>query len=118
MVASVGIAVSSDPDCDPESLLREADLAMYRAKAQGGKRLELFDERLREQVSTHIAIEGRLRDALPRRELQLAYQPILPLAGGLAVGCEAPCAGARRATGVGARRCSPRPSCLPPRRAS
>jgi diguanylate cyclase (GGDEF)-like protein/PAS domain S-box-containing protein len=89
MVASVGIAVSNDPDCDPESLLREADLAMYRAKAQGGKRLELFDERLREQVSTHIELEGRLRDALPRRELQLAYQPILPLAGGLAIGCEA-----------------------------
>ncbi len=89
MLASVGIAVSRDPDTDPEVLLREADLAMYRAKGAGGQRLEMFDESMREQVSTHIALEGRLRDALPRRELQLAYQPILPLAGGVAIGCEA-----------------------------
>jgi len=89
LLASVGISLSRDPDRDPESMVREADLAMYRAKAGGGQRLELFDESLREEVSTHIEIEGRLRDALPRRELQLAYQPILPLAGGLAIGCEA-----------------------------
>jgi diguanylate cyclase (GGDEF)-like protein/PAS domain S-box-containing protein len=89
MLASVGISVSGDPEADPEDMLREADLAMYRAKGEGGRRLELFDEELRLQVSTHIAIESRLRDALPRRELQLAYQPMLPLAGGQAVGCEA-----------------------------
>jgi diguanylate cyclase (GGDEF)-like protein/PAS domain S-box-containing protein len=89
MLASVGISVSRDPEADPEDMLREADLAMYRAKGEGGRRLELFDEELRLQVSTHIAIESRLRDALPRRELQLAYQPMLPLAGGQAVGCEA-----------------------------
>jgi diguanylate cyclase (GGDEF)-like protein/PAS domain S-box-containing protein len=89
LLASVGISLSRDPERDPESMVREADMAMYRAKAAGGQRLELFDESLREEVSTHIEIEGRLRDALPRRELQLAYQPILPLAGGLAVGCEA-----------------------------
>jgi diguanylate cyclase (GGDEF)-like protein len=89
MLASVGIAVARDPDIDPEAMLREADLAMYRAKAAGGRRLELFDESLREQIDAHVEIEGRLRDALPRHELWLAYQPILPLAGGLAVGCEA-----------------------------
>ena len=89
MLASVGIAISRDPETDPEAMLREADLAMYRAKGQGGRRLELFDEDLRRQVSSHIAIESRLRDALPRRELQLAYQPIMPLGGGHAVGCEA-----------------------------
>jgi diguanylate cyclase (GGDEF)-like protein/PAS domain S-box-containing protein len=89
MLASVGISVSRDPEADPEDMLREADLAMYRAKGEGGRRLELFDEDLRKQVSTHLEIESRLRDALPRRELQLAYQPMLPLAGGLAVGCEA-----------------------------
>jgi diguanylate cyclase (GGDEF)-like protein/PAS domain S-box-containing protein len=89
MLASVGIAVARDPDTDPESMLREADLAMYRAKGDGGRSLSLFDENLRQQVSTHVELEGRLRDALPRRELMLAYQPILPLAGGRAVGCEA-----------------------------
>jgi diguanylate cyclase (GGDEF)-like protein/PAS domain S-box-containing protein len=89
MLASVGISVSRDPDSDPEALLREADLAMYRAKNAGGRRLELFDEGLRQELSTQVEIESRLRDALPRHELWLAYQPILPLAGGVAVGCEA-----------------------------
>ncbi|HEX3511033.1 MAG TPA: EAL domain-containing protein [Solirubrobacteraceae bacterium] len=89
MLASVGISVSRDPENDPEAMLREADLAMYRAKNAGGRRLELFDERLRQELSAHLEIESRLRDALPRQELWLAYQPILPLAGGVAVGCEA-----------------------------
>ncbi len=89
LLASVGVSVSHDPDSDPESMLREADVAMYRAKGAGGSRLELFDEKLRREVSAHMEIEGRLRHALPRDELVLAYQPILPLAGGHAVGCEA-----------------------------
>ncbi len=89
LLASVGVSVSHDPDSDPESMLREADVAMYRAKGAGGSRLELFDEKLRREVSAHMEIEGRLRHALPRDELVLAYQPILPLAGGYAVGCEA-----------------------------
>jgi diguanylate cyclase (GGDEF)-like protein/PAS domain S-box-containing protein len=89
MLASVGVSVSHSPDTDPESLLREADLAMYRAKRAGGRRLEIFDESLRQEVSEQMQIGGRLRDALPRHELLLAYQPILPLAGGQAIGCEA-----------------------------
>jgi diguanylate cyclase (GGDEF)-like protein/PAS domain S-box-containing protein len=44
MYASVGVSVSRDPNADPEDLLREADVAMYRAKRTGGHRLELFDE--------------------------------------------------------------------------
>ena len=44
MLASVGVAVSNDPACDPEAMLREADLAMYKAKGAGGRRLEMFDE--------------------------------------------------------------------------
>jgi diguanylate cyclase (GGDEF)-like protein/PAS domain S-box-containing protein len=89
MLASVGVAVSRDPGCDPETLLREADLAMYKAKGAGGRRLELFDDGLRDAISTHAEIEMLLRDALPRKELVLAYQPIMPLMGGQAVGIEA-----------------------------
>jgi diguanylate cyclase (GGDEF)-like protein/PAS domain S-box-containing protein len=89
MLASIGVAVSRDPEADPETMLREADLAMYRAKDAGGRRLEIFDESLRRELKMHLAIESRLQDALPRRELLLAYQPILALAGGQAVGCEA-----------------------------
>jgi diguanylate cyclase (GGDEF)-like protein/PAS domain S-box-containing protein len=89
MLASVGVSVSHDSNADPEDMLREADVAMYRAKAAGGRRLELFDERLRQELSTRLEIESRLRHALPRHELLLAYQPILALAGGQAIGCEA-----------------------------
>jgi diguanylate cyclase (GGDEF)-like protein/PAS domain S-box-containing protein len=89
MLASVGVSVSHDPEADPEAMLREADVAMYRAKRTGGRGLELFDETLREEVKEHLRIESRLRQALPQHELVLAYQPILPLAGGRAVGCEA-----------------------------
>jgi diguanylate cyclase (GGDEF)-like protein/PAS domain S-box-containing protein len=89
LLASVGVSVSHDPESDPENMLREADTAMYRAKGAGGRSLELFDDSLRQEVSAHLKIEGRLRHALPRQELELAYQPIMPLAGGNAVGCEA-----------------------------
>jgi len=89
VLASVGISVSHDPERDPESMLREADVAMYRAKSAGGRRLELFDERLRREMNAYEEMEGRLHHALPRQELLLAYQPILPLAGGRAVACEA-----------------------------
>jgi diguanylate cyclase (GGDEF)-like protein/PAS domain S-box-containing protein len=89
ILASVGIAVSRRPDADPEAMLREADVAMYRAKDGGGRRLELFDETLRRELDAHLELEDRLRHALPQHELLLAYQPILRLAGGQALGVEA-----------------------------
>ncbi len=89
MLASVGVSVSHDPEADPEDMLREADVAMYRAKGAGGRGLELFDESLRREVNARMEIEGRLRQALARHELVIAYQPLLPLIGGDAVGCEA-----------------------------
>jgi EAL domain-containing protein (putative c-di-GMP-specific phosphodiesterase class I) len=89
MPASIGVSVSHDPEADPEGMLREADVAMYRAKGAGGGRLELFNESLRSEITAHLEIEKRLLHALPRQELLLAYQPIVPLTGGRAVGCEA-----------------------------
>src|SRR5438105_1409804 len=89
MPASVGVSASQDPRADPETMLREADVAMYRAKGAGGERPELFDESLRQEITAHLEIEERLLRALPRQELMLTYQPILPLAGGRAIGCEA-----------------------------
>ena len=89
MPASVGVSVSDDPDADPESMLRESDVAMYRAKGGGGRRFELFDEGLRQEISAHLEIGERLLEALPNQELVLTYQPILPLAGGRPIGCEA-----------------------------
>ncbi len=89
MLASVGVAVTDDPSSDPEAMLREADLAMYKAKGAGGRRLELFDDSLRRAMDTQVEIETLLREALPRQELALAYQPMLPLTGGQPVGIEA-----------------------------
>jgi len=89
MPASVGVSISHDPETDPEGMLREADVAMYRAKGAGGRRLEMFDESLRQEMTAHLEIEQRLLKALPHDELVLTYQPILPLAGGRAIGCEA-----------------------------
>jgi diguanylate cyclase (GGDEF)-like protein/PAS domain S-box-containing protein len=89
MPASVGVSITHDGDTDPESMLREADVAMYRAKGAGGRRPEMFDESLRRELTAHLEIEERLLKALPHDELVLTYQPIMPLAGGRAVGCEA-----------------------------
>jgi diguanylate cyclase (GGDEF)-like protein/PAS domain S-box-containing protein len=89
MPASVGVSITHDPEADPESMLREADVAMYRAKGAGGQRPEMFDEGLRQEMTAHLEIEERLLKALPHDELVLTYQPILPLGGGRAIGCEA-----------------------------
>src|ERR1019366_8141588 len=70
-------------------LLREADVAMYRAKGSGGHNLELFNEDLRREASARLELEDRLEHALPRHELLLEYQPLVKLAGGKPVGCEA-----------------------------
>jgi len=56
ILASVGISVAHRPDADPEAMLREADVAMYRAKGASGRRLELFDERLRRELDAHLEL--------------------------------------------------------------
>ena len=89
MLASVGVSITHDPEAEPEDLLREADVAMYRAKGAGGHNLELFDEDLRREASARLDLEDRLDHALPRHELLLEYQPLLPLGGGRPIGCEA-----------------------------
>jgi diguanylate cyclase (GGDEF)-like protein/PAS domain S-box-containing protein len=89
MPASVGVSITHDPDADPENMLREADVAMYRAKGAGGRRPEMFDDSLREEMTAHLEIEERLLKALPHDELVLTYQPIMPLAGGRPIACEA-----------------------------
>jgi diguanylate cyclase (GGDEF)-like protein/PAS domain S-box-containing protein len=89
MHASVGVSIAHNQDADPDAMLREADIAMYRAKRAGGRRPEMFDESLRQEMTAHLEIGERLLHALPHDELVLTYQPILPLSGGRAIGAEA-----------------------------
>ena len=73
---SIGIALSSTGDT-PETLLSNADTAMYRAKANGKERFEFFNEGLRKQVVTRFEIETDLRKAIDGQQLIVHYQPIV-----------------------------------------
>jgi diguanylate cyclase (GGDEF)-like protein len=88
ITASLGIAIADDR-ATPESLLRDSDAAMYRAKERGRGRVELFDETLRSKAEHRLASESALHHALERDEFILYYQPIVDLATGSLAGAEA-----------------------------
>ncbi len=87
--ASIGIALSGSEYERPEEVLRDADLAMYRAKAGGKARYEIFDEGMHAQVLADLQIETDLRLALERDELEVFYQPIVSVASHRITGFEA-----------------------------
>jgi diguanylate cyclase (GGDEF)-like protein/PAS domain S-box-containing protein len=88
VTASLGIAIA-DEQATPESLLRDSDAAMYRAKERGRGRIEVFDEAVRSKVARRLATESALRRALERDEFALHYQPVVDLSSGAMVGAEA-----------------------------
>jgi diguanylate cyclase (GGDEF)-like protein/PAS domain S-box-containing protein len=89
VTVSIGIAPIEQPDgIRPEDVIRDADAAMYRAKASGGGSFELFDQRMREEAVERLTLENELNQALRRGELAVHHQPMLDLDGGPA-GCEA-----------------------------
>jgi diguanylate cyclase (GGDEF)-like protein/PAS domain S-box-containing protein len=77
---SIGIAVADDRAHTPEQLLRDADLAMYRAKQHGKNTVEMFDEALRRHARERVQVERELRGALQSGEIFPYYQPIVELA--------------------------------------
>jgi diguanylate cyclase (GGDEF)-like protein/PAS domain S-box-containing protein len=87
--ASIGIALSESGYERPEDLLRDADTAMYRAKALGKARCEMFDTEMRDRAVARLQLETDLRRALERREFQVYYQAITSLATGQISGFEA-----------------------------
>ncbi len=87
--ASLGVALSADPDQDVEELIRDADAAMYRAKEAGGGRLMLFDEVTRQRALTRLHTERALRAALERDEFRVYFQPEVSVGTGAIVGLEA-----------------------------
>ena len=87
--ASIGITTSSIGYATPEDVLRDADIAMYKAKAAGKARYALFDVELHAEVAQRLRLEGELRKALGEGQLSAAFQPLYELAGGRLCGFEA-----------------------------
>ena len=86
---SIGVAMAGQDHRTPDLLLRDADLAMYRAKQQGGGRFELFDKHLETHISSQHGRERELRRVLEKREFEIWYEPIYRLATGIIEGFEA-----------------------------
>lgn len=79
VTASIGIALNRSEHDRPEHLLRDADTAMYRAKANGKARSELFSQQMQEQTAERLRLETDLRRAVDRGEFQVHYQPVVDL---------------------------------------
>ncbi|MDX6725352.1 MAG: hypothetical protein QOK49_157 [Baekduia sp.] len=90
VTGSVGVAVAREPSIDPEELIRDADVALRRAKGQGRGHAEVYDAALAEEVRHRLELAAQLRGALQRQELRVVYQPLMAMEGGsVPIGCEA-----------------------------
>jgi diguanylate cyclase (GGDEF)-like protein/PAS domain S-box-containing protein len=87
--ASIGIVLSLSGYDRPEDLLRDADIAMYRAKANGRDRYEIYDAVMRQRILDRLALEGEMRKAIEAEELLVHYQPIIDVVNGRVIGFEA-----------------------------
>lgn len=87
--ASIGITLGDREDDKPEYLLRDADTAMYRAKALGKARYHVFDPGMHQEALQLLELENDLRRAVDRKEFIVCYQPIVSLQTGTISGFEA-----------------------------
>jgi len=86
---SVGVALAPDDGDDPEALLRNADLALYRAKSDGRSTFSYFEAAMNHRIDARRGLENDLRRAIDAGQFMLAYQPRFDLASGGVVGVEA-----------------------------
>jgi EAL domain-containing protein (putative c-di-GMP-specific phosphodiesterase class I) len=89
VTASIGIALYPVDGSDPESLLRNADSAMYRAKEAGRNTYQLCTDEMKSRAMERLSLEARLRVAIREEQLMLAYQPQINLVTGRTIGVEA-----------------------------
>src|SRR6267154_1935417 len=88
LTVSVGIAFSSNAGAEAQDVLRDAEIAMYRAKSTGKARYEVFDHALHAGAIKRLQLETDLRKALELNQFRVYYQPIVSLANGQIVGFE------------------------------
>lgn len=89
MTISVGVSMYPDDGPDFDTLLKKADMAMYRAKHDGGNTYRFFNPEMNDEAQEKLAMHFGLRQALEKGEFVLHYQPQIELAGGKLVGVEA-----------------------------
>jgi diguanylate cyclase (GGDEF)-like protein len=89
VTTSVGIALNESASVSPNSLLRNADVAMYEAKKEGKARYKIFDPGMHAQALRRLEMENELRRAINQEELRIHYQPKVLLDTGEIVGMEA-----------------------------
>ena len=87
--ASIGISLFPEDGCDTETLLRNADSAMYHAKDMGRNNYQFFMEQMNVAAAERLRLENDLHRALERQEFELHFQPRVSVANGLACGIEA-----------------------------
>jgi len=87
--ASVGVRLAREGDEDPERLLRDADMAMYAAKAAGRAGVRVFDTAMHTRAVQRLDFEAALRRAVIRQQFTVRYQPVVELADGRLAGLEA-----------------------------
>jgi diguanylate cyclase (GGDEF)-like protein/PAS domain S-box-containing protein len=85
---SIGITIAPDDSLNADILLKNADLAMYRAKEQGRNNYQYFTEEMNARVLDQLLMEHELRRAISNNELQLVFQPQMELSSGKLVGVE------------------------------
>lgn len=88
LTVSVGVAVTTSADANADDLLKEADLALYRAKDRGRNRHELYDEELQARTRHRLDTHQLLLRALADDNLYLRYQPIVRIGDGRVIGAE------------------------------
>jgi diguanylate cyclase (GGDEF)-like protein len=89
ITASIGVNLGSAAYTNPESIIRDADTAMYRAKAAGRNRYILFDQQMHMEAMARLTLEEDLRRAVANNQFHLNYQPIISLESGKVTGFEA-----------------------------
>ena len=89
VTTSIGITINRAPEDTPDVLLRDADIAMYRAKRKGPSQYEVFDPEMNARALERFDLESDLWQAIARQELRVFYQPKIDLRSGRIVGFEA-----------------------------